>query len=334
MAISCTEITSSPSDFESNLPESNIPESDFSGEGLFAVKSSWKVATKSLIDTTHVNDSIYVNDVPWQEGEKVMLIRLDGKYELDNWGRVDLSQITHMCTVTETSGLKCSLVPENPLENGVYQAVYPVYDYVIFDSDRSDLMIHLSFLYEDSLGLDNKHQDIVVSDRVTFTEGQNLSIFMRHICALVDIDIYPPKTGNFVLLKVVADFPAFAGKVNYYVDEEYDINKIADTWFNFATLRGDSASMTEGELFHTSTGLLPVQYNDMPMSVYIVYDDGTYYQSEKFLMPSLNFGVENKLVVDKFNQIDEPVMGLWGDCYLDENRHEYDILHWEAAITK
>ena len=92
--------------------------------------------------------------------------------------------------------------------------------------------------------------------------------------------------------------------------------------------------MTEGELFHTSTGLLPVQYNDMPMSVYIVYDDGTYYQSEKFLMPSLNFGVENKLVVDKFNQIDEPVMGLWGDCYLDENRHEYDILHWEAAITK
>ena len=191
---------------------------------------------------------------------------------------------------------------------------------------------HLSFLYELSLGLDYQHQDIVISEPVSYKEGHKLSFVMKHVCALVDIDIYPPKTGDFKLLKVVAENTVFAGKANYYINDEYDIDRIADVWFNFTTLRGRDNSMVEGELFQTSTGLLPVQYGGMPMNIYLVYEDGTYFLSETFEMPSLNFGEAAELVVDDFEEISVPVQGLAADRYMDSNPQPYDIIYWESNV--
>lgn len=316
-AIACTGINSDSSDIES------IPSATSSQE-IIAEKDSWIQETKSS------DDIAFANDIPWKEGEKVMVIRTDTEKKIDEWGRVDLKDITYMCTVSKAAGLKCTLMPEIPLESGTYHAVYPVYDYVYFDSS---LVLHLSFLYEDGLGLDYLHQDIVVSEPVSYKEGHKLSFVMKHVCALVDIDIYPPKTGDISLLKVVADEIAFAGKANYRINDEYDINTIADCWFNFTTLRGDGTYMKEGDPYHTSTGLLPVQYDGMPMRIYLVYNDGTYYLSEPFSMPSLNFGVQNILTVDKFNKIDEPVQGFWGDYYMDDNPQPYDIIYWENGAT-
>ena len=241
-----------------------------------------------------------------------------------------------MCVVSESDGLKCTLVPETPLDNGVYRAIYPAYDYVFYevlnpyDTAQLSMYIHLSFLYEESLGLDSKHQDIVVSDPFTYNEEQGLSFVMKHICALVDIDIYPPKTGNYSLLKVISDKIVFPGKVNYFTSGRYDTQ---NTWFNFATLRADQRSIKQGEVFHTSTGLVPIEYNEMPMRVYLVYDDGTYYLSEKFNMPSLVFGVENKFTIDEFEEIKEPMQGLWGDDYMSDTTQLYDIFEWENSIN-
>ena len=294
---------------------------------IYAEKESWMQMTKS-------SDQIaFAKDIPWQEGEKVMVIRTDSEKKIDQWGRVDLEDLTYTCTVSKASGLKCTLVSDSPLESGVYHAVYPAYDYINYDLSSSSLVLHLSFLYEDNMGLDYKHQDIVVSDPISYKKGHKLSFVMKHVCALVDIDIYPPKDGNFSLLKVVAAEPVFAGKSNYVINNEYDINEVADCWFNFTTLRGDGTYLKEGEPYNTSTGLLPVQYDGMPMKIYIVYDDGTYYLSEPFSMPSLNFGVLHSLTVDKFNEIDEPVQGFGGNYYMDPDPQPYDIIYWENGVT-
>ena len=134
------------------------------------------------------------------------------------------------------------------------------------------------------------------------------------------------------LVKVVAENTVFAGKANYYINDEYDIDRIADVWFNFTTLRGRDNSMVEGELFQTSTGLLPVQYGGMPMNIYLVYEDGTYFLSETFEMPSLNFGEAAELVVDDFEEISVPVQGLAADRYMDSNPQPYDIIYWESNV--
>ena len=91
--------------------------------------------------------------------------------------------------------------------------------------------------------------------------------------------------------------------------------------------------MKEGEPFHTSTGLLPIQYDGLSMRIYLAYDDGTYYVSDPFAMPSLNFGVLNSLTVNKFNKIDAPLQGYWGDCYLDKNPTPYDLLYWDSESS-
>lgn len=322
--VSCTGIYHDLSDSES-VPSDKEPIT--SSDEILAEKDSWIQKTKSS------DDIAFAKDIPWKEGEKVMVIRTDTEKEIDQWGRVDLEGITYMCTVSKAAGLKCTLIPETPLESGTYHAVYPVYNYVFFDQSNSSLVLHLSFIYEENLGLDYRHQDIVVSEPVSYKEGHKLSFVMKHVCALVDIDIYPPKTGDISLLKVVADEIAFAGKANYRINDEYDINTIADCWFNFTTLRGDGTYMKEGDPYHTSTGLLPVQYDGMPMRVYIVYNDGTYYLSEPFPMPSLKFGVQNILTVDKFNKIDEPVQGFWGNYYMDPDPQPYDIIYWENGST-
>ena len=297
------------------------------GDVIEAEKESWV----QMAMTRASSDIAFAKDIPWQTGDKVMLIRTDSEKTLDQWGRVNMGEITYTCTVSKAAGLKCTLASDVPIETGVYHAVYPVYDYIYYDMSYSSLVLHLSFLYEEGLGLDYEHQDIVISEPVSYKKGQKLSFVMKHVCALADIDIYPPKTGSFSLLKVVAADPVFAGKVNYRINNEYDINEIADTWFNFATLRGSGKYMEEGELYQTSTGLLPVQYSGMSMSVYLVYEDGSYYLSEPFAMPSLQFGVQSKLTVDRFNKLDTPFQGLSGDCYMDTNPRPYDILFWENS---
>ena len=298
------------------------------GDVIEAEKESWA----QMVMTRASNDIAFAKDILWQKGDKVMLIRTDSEKTLDRWGRVNLEEISYTCTVSKANGLKCTLASDVPIETGVYHAVYPVYDYINYDMSYSSLVLHLSFLYEEGLGLDYEHQDIVISEPVSYKKGQKLSFVMKHVCALADIDIYPPKTGSFSLLKVVAADPVFAGKVNYIINNEYDINEIADAWLNFATLRGSGRYMEEGELYQTSTGLLPVQYSGMSMSVYLVYEDGSYYLSEPFAMPSLQFGVQNKLTVDRFNKLDTPFQGLWGDCYMDTNPRPYDILYWDNSV--
>lgn len=294
-----------------------------SGDIIQAEKESWMLMTKSS------DDKAFAKDIPWQEGEKVMVIRIDTAKQPNKNGIVDLEDLTYLCTVSKASGLKCTLTSDVPLESGVYHAVYPVYDYINYFAPYSSLVLSLSFLYEEGLGLDYEHQDIVVSEPVSYEAGHKLSFVMKHVCALVDIDICPPKTGNFSLLKIVADETVFAGKANYIINNEYDINEIADGWFNFTTLRGDGTYMKQGEIYHTSTGLLPVKYDGMSMSVYLVYDDGTYYLSKPFSMPSLEFGAVKTLKVDEFNEISEPVQGWWADYYMDKNPMPYDILYWE-----
>ena len=298
-------------------------EPDSSASGLYAEKASWKPAVKSS------DDNMYVKDIPWKEGEKVMLIRTDAEKTLDQWGRVELGLITDTCTVTDVSGLKCTLVPDHPLVEGEYQAVYPVYDYVTYDTYHSSLCIHFSFLYDKGSLIEYEHQDVVVSDKLIYKQGEEMSIIMKHVCALIDIDVYPPKTGNYTLLKVISNNAVFAGKVNYYLNDEYNIDNIADAWLNYTTLRGKDMTLTEGEPFHTSTGLLPIQYNDMPMNIYLAYDDGTYYLSEQFLMPSLNFGVQNKLSVGNFTKLDGPMEGLWGEYYMDPDVPWSETLYWD-----
>lgn len=356
LAASCTVAPIDTVGTESEPSVSEPSGSDLPATGLYAEKDSWRVVTKSSVDNT--------NDIPWRDGEKAMLIRTDvldsiinasikqvstvfpelepGTIEFINevssivCPQVSINEMKHMCVVSESDGLKCTLVPETPLDNGVYRAIYPAYDYVFYevlnpyDTAQLSMYIHLSFLYEESLGLDSKHQDIVVSDPFTYNEEQGLSFVMKHICALVDIDIYPPKTGNYSLLKVISDKIVFPGKVNYFTSGRYDTQ---NTWFNFATLRADQRSIKQGEVFHTSTGLVPIEYNEMPMRVYLVYDDGTYYLSEKFNMPSLVFGVENKFTIDEFEEIKEPMQGLWGDDYMSDTTQLYDIFEWENSIN-
>ena len=324
--VSCNVTSIDSTDVESGKLEDSNVEAESSEFEIEAEKESWMSSTKSS------SDKAFAKDIPWQIGEKVMVIRTDTEKELDDWNRVKLEDITYMCTVSKAAGLKCRLESEVPLEDGVYQAIYPAYDYVGYDVSASSLTVHLSFLYELDLGLDYRHQDIVISEPITYKKGHKLSFVMKHICALVDIDIYPPKTGNYFLLKVIAGDIAFAGKANYYANKKYDINSIADCWFNFATLRGDGNSLKEGELFETSTGLLPVQYDGMPMNIYLVYEDGTYYLSETFSMPSLNFGVANKLVVDEFTEIQEPMQGFWGDYYMYPDPQPHDIIYWDSNV--
>lgn len=141
----------------------------------------------------------------------------------------------------------------------------------------------------------------------------------------MDIDIYPPQDGKYKYLKLFAANPVFAGKANYCFDNEYLIDEVASGWVNFATLRGPGHHMEENVLFPTSTGMLPVQYDGMPVNIHLVYEDGTHYVSDSFAMPSLNFGVENKVVVKNFSVTEKPMEGLWGDCYGDETPKPYTV---------
>ena len=297
-----------PEDYEGYEDDDNYDLFGDMDEGLLVRKKSWTVETRGS------DDRAFAKDLPWEVGDKVMMIKSD---QVLLWGAPDPNVV--ICKVAKAKGLKCTLEPETPMAEGTYRAIYPLYNYVWFD------FLHLSFLYEDWNELDCRHQDIVVSDPVTYQEGKQLKIVMKHVCALVDIDIYPPKTGNYSYLKLFAAAPVFPGKMDYYMDQEYDINEIASGWLNFITLRGDGRQMTEGTVFETSTGLLPIQYSKMPMTIHLIYQDGQHFVSEPIAMPSLSFGVTQKLVVREFSETDEPLQGLWGDFYQDPSPTPYPV---------
>lgn len=308
-------------------PAENLDNQDVIEDLISAEKKSWAPATRGS------DELAFAKDIPWEVGDRVLLLGSDQRYEdctiredhYENGVLVGGSVYTAhpvkktFCTVSKAAGLKCTLVPDTPLEEGTYRAIYPVYEYLWYD------MIHLSFLYEDWQELDFKHQDIVISDPVTYKENHKLSFVMKHVCALTDMDIYPPKTGKYSYLKLFAREPVFAGKAEYWFDNEYDVDDIADGWLNFTTLRGEGRSMEAGVVFPTSTGLLPVQYDGMPMCIHLVYEDGTHYVSETFDMPSLQFGEVNSLVVKNFSETDQPLQGLWGDYYRDPSPSPYPV---------
>ena len=150
LAVSCTVAPIDTVGTESEPSVSEPSGSDLPATGLYAEKDSWRVVTKSSVDNT--------NDIPWRDGEKAMLIRTDvldsiinasikqvstvfpelepGTIEFINevssivCPQVSINEMKHMCVVSESDGLKCTLVPETPLDNGVYRAIYPAYDYV------------------------------------------------------------------------------------------------------------------------------------------------------------------------------------------------------------
>lgn len=289
---------------------------------ISAEKESWVPVTRAS------DDRAFAKDLPWSEGDKVLLLSSDQSVEgctttetWDGGGSVTTGHPNKkiICTVSKANGLKCTLLSETPLEEGTYRAFYPVYDYLWYD------YVHLSFLYEDWKELDSKHQDLVISDPVEYKEGHQLKFVMKHICALIDIDIYPPKTGNYSYLKIFADSPVFAGKADIYLDKPYNVDEFASGWLNFTTLRGEGNALQEGTVFETSTGLLPIEYNGMPMCIHLVYDDGIHYVSAPFAMPTLHFGEENKLIVRDFQVTNQPMQGLWGDYYGDTSPSPYDV---------
>lgn len=287
-------------------------------DGLIsAEKQSWVVATKSS------DDRAFAKDIPWVEGDKVLLLSskqsLEGCTVVDGFGMYVVKATKTLCTVAKASGLKCTLVPDEPLEPGTYRAFYPVYDYAWYD------FLHLSFLYEDWDELDFKHQDIVVSDPVEYKDGGKLAFVMKHVCGLIDIDVYPPKSGTYSYLKLFAETTVFAGKADYRLDREYNIDEIASGWLNFTTLRGDGNDLKAGVVFPTSTGLLPVQYNGMPVCIHLIYTDGTHYVSAPIAMPSLKFGEAAKLEVRDFKETIEPMRGLWGDYCGDGSGKPYPV---------
>lgn len=285
-------------------------------DAISAEKKSWVISTKSS------DDRFFAKDIPWKEGDKVLLLGSDQNLDNCLQNREDINGHPFkktICTVVKADGLKCELVSQTPIEEGTYRAVFPVYDYAWYD------YLHLSFLYEDWNELDYTHQDIVISDPVEFTQDHKMSFVMKHVCALVDIDIYPPKSGSFSYLKLFAQYPSFAGKAEYFIDKEYDVNEIASGWLNYTTLRGSGRDLKEGELFQTSTGLLPIQYDGMQMRVHIVYTDGTHYISEPIAMPSLSFGLESNFVVKDFKQTFEPFLGMWGEYYGDQSGEPFPV---------
>ena len=147
-----------------------------------------------------------------------------------------------------------------------------------------------------------------------------MSIVLNHIFSLVDIDIYPPKSGDIKNLILLSESGkcVFPGKMNYWLDkEEFDPFKVADLWTSFTAIRRTGSSTKEGEVFHTSTALLPLPYDGMALRVLVVYTDGERYLSCPFAMPSLYIGEENKLSAKDFGKIDDPVKGYFGGYYGD-----------------
>lgn len=309
-------------------PEEPQDITDVIEDNIVAEKECWVPETKNS------DDRAFAKDIPWNIGDKVLLLGSDQSFEgctthteyYDNNGQLigGSTHTTHptkktICTVSKANGLKCTLIPDTPLEEGTYRAIYPVYEYVWYD------IIHLSFLYSDWDELDSKHQDIVISDPVAYKEGHKLKFEMKHICALIDIDIYPPKSGEFSMIKLFAQNTVFPGKADYWLDKDYIIDEISQGWLNYTTLRGEGCEFVEGKAFSTTTGLLPIQYNGMPMTIHLIYKDKSHYVSDSFAMPSLNFGVENRLTVGGFKETTEPLHGLWGKYYNDSDGKPYNV---------
>ncbi|MBO4605527.1 MAG: hypothetical protein J5667_03185 [Bacteroidales bacterium] len=301
---------------------------------ISAEKTAWKSAHE-----TKATDTLTIsNDIPWEIGEKVLLLMSDQSYEgctihtIDSTynkdtGGYDISEGWQtprpekktICTVYKADGLKSVLIPDAPLEEGTYRAFYPYSE----ASDETDGkwydMMHLSFYSPSKVALEYNSQKIVISDPVTYKTGDSLNFVLNHFLSLIDIDIYPPKTGSYHRqLFLASQTTVFPGKIDYWIDEEH--NKPDDYrgvgWMNFTALNPKTErKLEEGIKFQTATGILPLPFEDAPVCVHLFYRDGTHYVSEPFALPSLSIGVETKLVAKNFSQTDEPLQGASGSSF-------------------
>lgn len=300
-----------------------------------AEKKSWTTATKAT-DTISVS-----SDVPWKVGEQVLLLRSDQTYDActvidgvvdEDGGLISGSITTYkpevktVCTVYQADGLKCQLVPETPLESGTYRAFYPYKD-ADYDIKWYDMVV-MTFYFPSSMGLEYNSHNVVISDPVDYEVGDSISFVLNHLCALLNIDILPPKTGTFKYYPfLVAEAPVLASGVDYWLDREYNVPDDYSTgkvWVDFTALNSiDGRDMKQGSVTRTKTGILPLDYDGLPMRIYLTYWDGGYYYSEPFSLPSLSVGKESeRIVVDSFTKTDEPFQGHWGITY-------GDMSHWD-----
>ena len=76
--------------------------------------------------------------------------------------------------------------------------------------------------------------------------------------------------------------------------------------------------------FMTSTALLPTDFDNIPVCVHLVYEDGTHYVSEKFNLPTMGIGEEMTVKVENFQKTDDDLHGLWGECFKDSKPMDYN----------
>lgn len=290
---------------------------------ISAEKQSWTTATKAT------ETKAGTNDIPWATGEKVLLLPSDQTFEGcttredyydDNGihhGNISTSRPTKkiVCSVSRINGMKCTLKPDAPLEPGIYRATYPYFG----EDDNTDGIwydiVHLCFYMPTAKGLMFNSRNIMISDPVPYEDGDSLSFMMNHFCSLINIDLYPPKTGTYKHYPfLTSQNPIFSGKVNYWIDREYnepDDYDVEGVWLDFTALNTNYVvTLSEGQACHTSTGILPIDYDGEPVCVHLFYEDGDHYVSEPFPLPSLSPGMESEVIeVRVFNKTDEPLQG-------------------------
>lgn len=321
-AISCVSI-------RPDIPEPKVQEKVT--YTLTAQKTSWSPMTKS---------SVSDNDIPWKEGDSVVLIESSQSRENLKWSKEWINEYgtlcgtsgiykpnVTICAVMNVDGMSCSLLPPKELPSGTYRAFYPKYDIIWYD------YVHLCFIYN-KLDKDEYPENILVSDPVDYEPGDTVNFVMNHLCALMNIDIAAPRSGKYKHLKLFADEVVFAAKVNIYLDEEYDINKFSQGWINFTSLQNqgkDTMSIPNLGYYHTSTAILPAPFDDIPVRVYLIYDDGDCYVSDPFTLPTLNVGNEINITVDNFQEVvynkedGLPIHGFISNNFRDPSPRDYTI---------
>ncbi len=304
-----------------------------------AEKTAWKPAHETKAD-----DSLTVsNDIPWKVGEKVLLLSSDqsyegctvhtvdstyneetGRYEItsEGWSTSRPTKKT-ICTVSKADGLKSILIPDTPLEEGTYRAFYPFYPEIndAYWYDRLDMKFYII----PRNGMNKDSQDIMYSDPVSYEIGDSLSFVLNHFVALIDIDIYPPKTGFLAYYAMLAsDAPVFPGTIQYWIDKK-SLDPLS--YLNFTsinTLKG--SSLKEGVKCKSATSVYPLPFDGAPVYVHLFYSDGTHYVSEQLSLPSLAYGEETKLVATDFSETDEPYQGAGSETF--GGPIEFDYPEW------
>ena len=325
--------------------------SDLDGKFLIsAEKVAWRAAAKTKAtdslavptdSSTVAFDSLIVTgDVPWEEGEQILILSSDQSFagcadttiQVNRWideagkEHIDTTSFgighhrpyeTIVCTVRRTDGLKCVLTTETPLAEGTYRAIYPFSN----ESDTTDGswydMKHLSFLYNNKVTLEYNNKDVVVSNPVTYHEGDSLSFVLKHLTSLVDIDVCLPDQVDNVkkCIFLTSKFGVLPGKVDYWLDKKINTpDDYGRDWINFTALYvKDSELQGNGLTFHTRTGILPLPLQGIPMIIHVFFENGVHYVSKPFEMSSLSPGIEYSFVVTEFEKTEEPLK--WGSSW-------------------